>query len=226
MDPSAEGLRASRADPLELPRMSVPTTSMQALRTLRQRGSVVLGVIAMACGYGLAVWSLVGGEPSVVFIGAMLIVGGSGWAFFVRPAVVISLYGVHVHNPLRRTLIPWNRLVDVGTRWNLELYHGEKHTAAWAIASHVERQRGTGMLGMMSGRRMTAAPEAGPPPSKGVTVQSAAASVELAREEWVEMVTDRRPEVSADGEVERSWDLADLAVLGVPVLVVVAGIVL
>ncbi|MDQ2758769.1 MAG: PH domain-containing protein [Actinomycetota bacterium] len=202
--------------------MASHPVSTQALRTLRQRGSIALGAIAMLCGFGLALWSLAGGEPSLVFIGIMLLVGSGGWVFFVRPALVISMHGVHVHNPLRRTVVPWAQVVDVGTRWNLEIYHGERRTAAWAIASHVERPRGSGLLSIVNGRLGGA--DSGPPPPKGVTVQSAAQSVELARQEWTEMVVDRRPEVSAEGEVERSWDWVDVAALGVPLLVVVASL--
>lgn len=205
--------------------MSSPAASTQALRTLRQRGSVALGVVAMVCGYGLALWSLVGGGASAVFVGIMAFVGSCGWVLFVRPALVITLHGVHVHNPLRRTIVPWSQVADVGTRWNLEIYHGESRTAAWAIASHVERPRGSGLLSVVNGRLGAADPGPAPAPSKGVTVQSAAASVELAKQEWTEMVVDRRPEVSAEGRVERVWDVVDIVALALPLVVVAAGIV-
>ncbi len=203
--------------------MASPTASTQALRTLRQRGSILLGATAMAAGFGLALWSVAGGEPSALFIGSMLLLGSAGWVFFVRPALVITLHGVHVHNPLRRTVVPWSQVADVGRRWNLEIYHGERRTAAWAIASHIERPRPSGLLNVVSGRLK--GDDTAPPPPKGVTVQSAAQSVEIAKQEWTEMVLDRRPEVSTDGEVERSWDWVDVAALGVPLLVVVLGLV-
>lgn len=204
--------------------MASTAASPEALRTLRQRGSVVLGVISIVGGVGLAFWSLVSGEPSLVFIGSMLLVAACGWTLFVRPALVITLVGVHVHNPLRRTVVPWDKVDDLATRWNLEVYTGEKRIPVWAIASHIERPRGAGLLGATGlGRKMMA--DSVPVP-KGATVQTSAASIELAREEWAEMVADGRPEVVAVGEVSRRWDALDIAALVVPVVLVVLGLLL
>lgn len=216
--------------------MPAAAPSREALRTLRQRGSLVLGWLAVAGGYGMALWSLLSGEPSLGFIGGAALVGSLGLVLFVRPALTISLHGVHVMNPLRRTVIPWVRLQDVGTRWNLELYfqgplaaEGERpdrHVSAWAIATHVQRQRGGGLLGALSPRRLEQVTQGGSGPAapSGTTVGSAAQSVEIALQEWREMVTDRRDEVSTEGEVERSWDAVDLLAVLVPLLVVAVAI--
>lgn len=214
-----------------MPATSAP--SREALRTLRQRGSVVLGWCATVGGYGMALWSLFSGQPSLGFIAGAALVGSLGWVLFVRPALVISLYGVHVNNPLRRTLVPWARVQDVGTRWNLELYfedgpeRTDRHVTSWAIASHVQRQRGGGLLGALSPRRLgQVGQDTAPPPPPGTTVGSAADSVELALQEWREMVADRRDEVSTEGEVERTWDAADLLAVALPVVLVLVAVVL
>lgn len=218
--------------------MPAAAPSREALRTLRQRGSLVLGWLAVVGGYGMALWSLVSGAPSLGFVGGAALVGGLGLVLFVRPALTISLHGVHVRNPLRRTVIPWVRLQDVGTRWNLELYfqgapgadgeRPDRHVSSWAIAAHVQRQRGGGLLGALSPRRLEQVSQRSPEPAaaSGTTVGSAAASVEVALAEWREMVTDRRDEVSTQGEVERSWDAVDLVAVLLPLLLVVVAVVL
>lgn len=216
--------------------MPAAAPSREALRTLRQRGSLVLGWLAVVGGYGMALWSLLSGEPSLGFIGGAALVGSLGLVLFVRPALTISLHGVHVLNPLRRTVIPWVRLQDAGTRWNLELYfqgapgadgeRPDRHVSSWAIATHVQRQRGGGLLGALSPRRLeqVTSTESGAAASSGTTVGSAAQSVEVALQEWREMVVDRRDEVSTEGEVERSWDPVDLAAVLLPLLVIAVAL--
>ena len=53
--------------------MSRATSAPEALRTLRQRGSVALGVVAMSLGGLMSVLSVFSGDPSLVLIGVMLI---------------------------------------------------------------------------------------------------------------------------------------------------------
>ena len=53
--------------------MSRSTSAPEALRTLRQRGSIALGIVAMALGGLMAVLSVFSGEPSLVLIGLMLL---------------------------------------------------------------------------------------------------------------------------------------------------------
>ncbi|GAA1898852.1 PH domain-containing protein [Lapillicoccus jejuensis] len=218
--------------------MPAAAPSREALRTLRQRGSLVLGWLAVVGGYGMALWSLVSGEPSLGFIGGAALVGSLGVVLFVKPSLTISLHGVHVRNPLRRTVIPWVRLQDVGTRWNLELYfqgatgadgeRPDRHVTSWAIATHVQRQRGGGLLGALSPRRLEQVTqrEAEPAASRGTTVGSAAQSVEVALQEWREMVADRRAEVSTEGEVERTWEGVDLLAVLLPLLLIAVAVVL
>lgn len=206
--------------------MAQTSPSTEALRTLRQRGSIVLGVLAMICCLGLVVTSVTTQSVSPVFDGAMLFGAALGWVLFVRPSLVISLAGVHLNNPLRRTLVPWSRVADVATRWNLEVYtDADAVYPAWAIATHIERPKGSGLLGLTgAGRRAMADSEKQPRPSSGPTVHSAAASIDLARDEWSEMLAAGRPEVVPDAPVTRSWDLLDLACLGVPLIIVAAGL--
>ena len=216
--------------------MPAAAPSREALRTLRQRGSLVLGWLAVAGGYGMALWSLLSGEPSLGFIGGAALVGSLGLVLFVRPAPD--------HQPARRARdepvaphrdpvgAPAGRRDPVEPRAVLpgpaaaEGERPDRHVSAWAIATHVQRQRGGGLLGALSPRRLEQVTQGGSGPAapSGTTVGSAAQSVEIALQEWREMVTDRRDEVSTEGEVERSWDAVDLLAVLVPLLVVAVAI--
>lgn len=205
--------------------MASSTFAPEALRTLRQRGSVALGVVAMAFSLMLAVLSLISGEVSLVFVGFMLFAAAVGWVLFARPSVVLTVRGVHLNNPLRRTHIPWSQVQDVAARWNLEVYAGDQVYPAWAIASHIERPAGRGMLGWGSlGRRSEAEAAAGPAPSRGATVGSAARLVAEARQEWSELVAQGRPEVETGGRVTREWNMPDIACLAGPLVIAAAGL--
>ena len=210
--------------------MAPTSPSTVALRTLRQRGSVALGIVTTVLCVGIVVTSVVTRSFSLIFDGFMLLAAAVGWVLFTRPSLAVSLAGVHVNNPIRRTVVPWARVEDVATRWNLEVYTDTGASyAAWAISSHIQRPRGAGVLGFGgAGQRFMAesAASAGQSrPSDGATVRSAAQSVELARDEWAEMVADWRPEVSAEGQVTHTWDPTDLALLGIPILLIVLGFV-
>ncbi len=205
--------------------MAQTSPSTEALRTLRQRGSVALGITATVLCVGIVITSVATRTFSAGFDGFMLLGAACGWVLFTRPSLAVSLAGVHVNNPIRRTVVPWARVDDVATRWNLEVYTDTGTSyAAWAISSHIQRPRGAGILGFSAvGQRAVADTANQSPPSDGATVRSAARSVELARDEWTEMVADGRPEVAADGQVTHSWDLADMALLGIPILLIVVG---
>ncbi len=203
--------------------MSSSPPAPEALRTLRQRGSMALGIVATVLCLGFVVAALLSGGVSLVFLGVMLLGAAVGWVLFTRPSVVLTIEGVHLNNPLRRTTVPWSRVQDVSARWNLEVYANDRAYPAWAIASHIERPHGAGLLGMGAlGRRADL--EAGPPPPKGTTVGSAARLIEDAKEEWSELAAAGRPEALSGGTVTRSWQPLDIAALAVPVVLVVVGI--
>lgn len=205
--------------------MAETSPSTTALRTLRQRGSVALGIIASVLCVGIVVTSVATRSFTPIFDGFMLLGAACGWVLFTRPSLAVSLAGVHVNNPIRRTVVPWARVEDVSTRWNLEVYTDTGRSyAAWAISSHIQRPRGAGMLGFgAAGQQAMADSASQARPSDGATVRSAAQSVELARDEWSEMVADGRPDVSAAGRVTHTWDLADIALLGLPILLIGVG---
>ncbi len=205
--------------------MTRSTTAPEALRTLRQRGAVGMGVIAIVLGVMMAFLSAISGEPSAVLIGFMFLLAGGGWVLFVRPSVVITMLGVELNNPFRRTRIPWSKVEDVAARWNLEVYAEGRDYPAWAVASHIERPQSQGMLGF--GRLGTQArKDSGdaPAPSRGATVGSASRMIETAKDEWTELVAAGDSAVVREGEVTRVWQWLDVACIAAPIVIVVLGL--
>jgi hypothetical protein len=209
--------------------MARSTTAPQALRTLRQRGSVAMGVIAMVLSGGMALLSLVDAVSSLVFLGCMLLGCLGAWLLFVRPCVVLTMAGVELHNPLRHTRIPWSKVDDVAARWNLEVWSGDRSYPAWAIASHIERPQGgggvlaMGRLGSQAARDEATAPK----PSGGATVGSSARMIEAAMGEYAELVANGDgAAVAGQGQLTREWQWLEVALLVVPALLVVVGLFL
>lgn len=204
--------------------MSRSTSAPEALRTLRQRGSVALGIVAIGLGGLMAVLSVFSGEPSLVLIGGMLLLAAVGWVLFIRPSVVLTVVGVELDNPFRRTTIPWSHVEDVSPRWNLEVWAGGKAYSAWAVASHIERPKRSGVPGYGRLGLDDVALNA-PKPSEGATVRTASQLIETAMGEYAELVADGDSAAVTGREITRSWNWLDFACLALPVLVILAGIV-
>jgi hypothetical protein len=203
--------------------MSRATSAPEALRTLRQRGSVALGVVAMSLGGLMSVLSVFSGDPSLVLIGVMLLLVAVGWVLFIRPSVVLTVVGVELDNPFRRTSIPWSHVEDVSPRWNLEVWAGGKAYPAWAVASHIERPKRSGVPGYGKigiDRETVNAPK----PSEGATVRSASQLIETAMGEYAELVAEGDSAAVTGHEITRSWNWLDLACFAVPVVVILFGI--
>lgn len=202
--------------------MSRSTSAPEALRTLRQRGSIAMGVVAICVGGVMAVLSVFSGEPSLVLIGAMLMLVAVGWVLFIRPSVVLTVVGVELENPFRRTSIPWSHIEDVSPRWNLEIWARGKAYPAWAVASHIERPKGQGFPGFgklaLDSTTLNA-----PKPSEGATVGSASRLIETAMGEYAELLAEGDSAAVTGREITRDWNWLDIACFAVPVLVIVVG---
>jgi hypothetical protein len=203
--------------------MSRSTSAPEALRTLRQRGSIALGIVAMSLGGLMSVLSVFSGEPSLVLIGVMLLLVAVGWVLFIRPSVVLTVVGVELDNPFRRTSIPWSHVEDVSPRWNLEVWAGGKAYPAWAVASHIERPKRSGVPGYGK-LGLDAATLNAPKPSEGATVGSASRLIETAMGEYAELVAEGDSAAVTGREITRSWNWLDIACFVVPVVVVLVGI--
>ena len=204
--------------------MSRSTSAPEALRTLRHRGSVAMGVVAMCLGGLMAVLSVFSGEPSLVLIGGMLLLVAVGWVLFIRPSVVLTVVGVDLENPFRRTTIPWSHIEDVSPRLNLEVWAGGKAYPAWAIASHIERPKRQGIPGYGKLGLDTFATNA-PRPSEGATVGSASQLIETAMAEYAQLLAEGDSAAVTGREITREWNWLDIACFAVPVLVILVGIV-
>jgi hypothetical protein len=191
--------------------------------TFRQRGSVALGGVCMAACLGMLALSVT--APDLLFSGFMLFGVTVPFVLLVRPSLQVSVAGVHVNNPLRRTIIPWPLVQECLARWNLQVYAGDQLVTAWAISSHVDRPRSSGLqiLGMFGRSRLDMSEST---PAESVSAPRMARLITEAREEWDEAIADGSLVPDGPGTIVRTWQPVDFALLALPLVVVLAGFVL
>ncbi len=191
--------------------------------TFRQRGSVVLGAVCVVACLGMFLGSLP--STNLVFAAAMFF--GASWAFvlLVRPSLQLSVIGVHVNNPMRRTTIPWPLVDEALARWNLQVYAGQQVVTAWAISSTIERPRGTGSYGgRLLGRALPPTDPTSAAP-KGMSAPAIARLIEEGRRQWREEVAAGMLVVDeGHAQVVRVWSWLDAVLLAAPVLMLLAGV--
>lgn len=210
-----------------LSRMGAKTSTTQ--QVFRQRSPLGLAAVCGATGLILLLslarnWA---DYPRPLFVAWVLFALACAWAIFVRPAVLFDVEGVTVRNIVRDVYIPWARLTDVETRWNLKVFVGDRGYTAWAISSQAERpSRAPGGMfgGLSSGRleRQAGADAARSSPVSKVTASTVARSIEQAKREYDEAVAQGRVSVVSDPQVRVAWVPLVAVILLLPAIAVVA----
>ena len=184
-----------------------PTTR----QVFRQRSSVGLAVVCGVIGLILLVslalsWA---DYPRPLSAAWLLFAMAFLWSIFARPAVLLDAEGVTVRNVLRDVHIPWARLTDVESRWNLKVFAGDRPYVAWAISSQIERPKGVtgGMFAMLPGRLDAFAKAYAPPaaPDVKVSAPTVARSIEQAMEEYAEAVAQVTLAAAPERQVRITW---------------------
>ncbi len=202
------------------------------VHVIRPRGSVALGVIAIIAAAFLLAFS---GGAGLSFMAVLALLGTMSFVLLVRPHVRVSIEGVAVHNPFRRTFVPWRLLEDVGSRWNLELYAADRTVRVWAISNPMIRPK----VGVSLGFGGIGAPRApgredalGSAASSGAAGGAGAAGdrlgpasaprvarlVEAAKADWVDAVDEGIVAEPLSPRIVDRWDLWDLGLALVPAL--------
>jgi len=197
-------------------------------QVFRQRSSLGLAAVCVVTGVILLLsmarnWA---DYPRPTFASWVVFGLAATWSILIRPAVLLDVEGVTVRNVLRDVFIPWARLTEVKSRWNLKVFAGDRGYTAWAISSQVERPRGGpgAVLGKLSPRRLEEQFGAAGRSTTAakVTAATVARSIQQAKREYDEAVTlGQLPEVP-DSRVRISWASLVLVVLLVPAIAVVA----
>jgi hypothetical protein len=206
--------------------MDTETTTER--HVFRQRSSVALASVCGVTGL-LLLLSLArdwGGYPRPLFVAWVVFGLAVAWSIFVRPAVVLDVEGVTLRNVVRDVQIPWTRLTDTTSRWNLKVFTGDRGYTAWAISSEAERPRGAsgGMFRMPIPGRLQGVASTDPKPSRTVpkaTAQSVARMIRIAKQEYDEAVASGELVAKSDAMVRVIWVPVATAVLLLPALVVV-----
>jgi hypothetical protein len=198
-------------------------------QVFRQRPPLALAAVSAVVGVFLLVslardWA---NDPQPLFVAWVLLGLALVWSVFVRPAVVLDGQGVTVRNVFRDVHIPWGRVTDVGSRWNLRVCVGDRGYTAWAISSPVERPKriSGGMFGILAPGQLekyagVAARPATPAPK--VTAAMLARSIEQAKQEYDEAVARGALPAVPDARVRIKWVPLVVVVLLLPAITVVA----
>jgi hypothetical protein len=206
--------------------MSSKASTTQHL--IRQRSPLTLAAVCGVTGLVLLVtiaWQWAE-SPEPLFVAWVLLVMAVVWSLFVRPAVILDEDGVTLRNVLRDVHIPWARVTDVESRWNLRVFVGERVYTAWAISSQAERPKtgSGGMFSMLPGRVdkfATSQTESSSPLPK-ITASMVAQTIEQAKEEYAEAVTKGTVVAAPDGQVQMTWVSMTFVILILPLIAVVA----
>lgn len=119
--------------------MREPSPPSEEFRSTFGRAlTVAVGVVCGVTLVGLAVSDGVEG----VLRGApwLLLVAGSCWACFWRPAVVVDDAGVRLVNVLRTIDVPWPAIRAVDTKWALTLVTAYGRFTSWAAPAPGRRE--------------------------------------------------------------------------------------
>ncbi len=214
------------------------------VHVIRPRGSVALGTTTIIAAVVLLAYS---GGAGLGFMAVLALMGTMSFVLLVRPHVRVSIEGVAVHNPFRRTFVPWALLEDVGSRWNLELYAADRTVRVWAISNPMIRPAPGASLGFGGFGGPRALSGAGDVGSAGVlgsarhggSVERADAGrgagsaadrlgpasaprvarlVDAAKADWVDAVDRGMVVEPPSPRVIDRWDLWDLGLAVVPAL--------
>lgn len=204
------------------------TKTSTTKHVFRQRSPLTLAAVCGVTGLVLLVplaWNWAD-NPEPLFVSWVLFALALVWSLFVRPAVVLDDDGVTLRNVFRDIHIPWVRVTDAESRWNLKVLVGDRAYTAWAISSQVERPKSVsgGMFAMLPGRldkyaRADARPST---PAPKVTASMVARSIEQAKEEYAEAVAQGALAAAPDGQVRIAWVPMVFAMLILPAIAVVA----
>ena len=207
--------------------MSSKTSRTQ--QVFRQRSPLWLAAVCAAIGLVLLLsvarsWA---DDPQPLFAAWVVLVLAVVWSVFVRPAVVLDDEGVTVRNVLMDFHIPWARVTDTESRWNLKVFVGDRGYTAWAISAQVGRPKATagGLFGNLSpGRLDRYAGAAARPPTSApkVTASSVAQSIETGRHDYEEAVARGKLPATPEARVQVRWVPLVVAVLLVPAIAVLA----
>lgn len=206
--------------------MGTKATSTQ--RLFRQRSPLGLAALSTVTGLFLLVslarsWAQ---NPQPLFAAWVLLGLAVAWSLFVRPAVLLDDEGVTIRNVVRDVHIPWTRLTDVTSRWNLKVFVGDRGYGAWAISAHERPKNASGgMFAMpLPGplRRLASGDAQASDAVPKINAETVARSITTAKQEYDEAAANRHLPASPEGTVRVTWARLAVVVLLVPAVVVLA----
>ena len=142
-----------------------------------------------------------GGGADLWVVGALLLVGSLGYVLLLRPSLTLAHEGLVIVNPFRQVRVPWHLVEDLRTYWSLQVGTPAGVRTVWALSSSRHQTR----AGMR--RNLYADPQ---------DVESVA--------KLIGTVQDSLDLTDATGEVAVGWSPLSVGLVGIPALVLLAGL--
>jgi hypothetical protein len=145
------------------------------------------------------------------------------WAFMWRPLVEIDRGGVRVRNPFTDWTVPWGAIQRIDTKWALELTLSDRTLTAWAAPA--PSRYGIARVSKEDIRLARESSTVGGAIRPGDAVHSVSgAAAHVTRAHWEELRDEGVLDDSATAT--RTWHWPAIAVVAVPAIAVVAGLLL
>jgi hypothetical protein len=168
---------------------------------VRQRTAVIMGVLWLAFTALMVAIVVTGGGADLWVVGALLLVGSLGYVLLLRPSLTLAHEGLVIVNPFRQVRVPWHLVEDLRTYWSLQVGTPAGRQTVWALSSSRHQTR----AGMR--RNLYADPQ---------DVESVA--------KLIGTVQDGLNLADATGEVAVAWSPLSVGLVGIPALVLLAGL--
>ncbi len=153
---------------------------------------------------------LTGGGGDLWVIGALLLVGALGYVLLLRPSLTLAKEGLLIVNPFREVRVPWHLVEELRTYWSLQVGTPAGRQTVWALSASRHQTR----AGMR--RKLYADPQ---------DVESVAQLIGAVQDSQDgPHLQDGRDLTDQLGEVVVAWSPLSVGLVGIPLVLLLAGL--
>lgn len=159
---------------------------------------------------------LTGGGGDLWVIGALLLVGALGYVLLLRPSLTLAKEGLLIVNPFREVRVPWHLVEELRTYWSLQVGTPAGRQTVWALSASRHQTR----AGMR--RKLYADPQDVESVAQLIgAVQDSQDGPHLQDGQHLQDGRDRTDQL---GEVVVAWSPLSVGLVGLPLVLLLAGL--